>query len=81
MTLLATWIDLDPVERRARLRCLQIGVRILVGPAGAGLVAALKAAETDLARLADCDRELAALPTVPARRFLTTFAATLPPST
>jgi hypothetical protein len=78
MALLSTWRDLDPAERRAQLRALQAIVRLIVGPAAASLVTALRQAEADSAALPAVDLELNALPTIPRRRILCTFAATLP---
>ena len=80
MTLLAAWHTLDEAERRARLRSLAMGARLLAGEKAAPLIAALALAEGDPAALADADAELARLPTLPMRRLLATFAATLPPS-
>jgi hypothetical protein len=78
MRLLAAWHDIDAGERLARLRCLQALARVLGGPAAEQLVAALRQAETDAAALPAADAQLDAMPTIPRRRILSSFAATLP---
>lgn len=77
MQLIARWTECEPAELRARLRALQGIARVFAGP-HAELVAALRAAEDDAARLQACDAALARLPAIPRRRVLATFAATLP---
>ena len=77
MNLLEGWHDLDTTERTARLRALQMGARLLAGPKADALVAALALAEADPAALAAADAELARLPTVPMRKLLASFCATL----
>jgi hypothetical protein len=77
MTILNSWRDLDTTERVARLRSLAMGARLLAGDKAAALCAALALAEANPAALADCDRELGRLPTLPLRRLLATFAGTL----
>jgi hypothetical protein len=61
---LAAWCCLPEPERRARLRCLQGLCRVFAGPSGKELTDALRRAETDIAGLADCDRQLDNLPTI-----------------
>ena len=76
MILLSTWGSLPAAERTARLRALQVLVHVFAGPTATAFEA-LRAAETDMALLPIADAVLAALPTVPLRRILCTFAATL----
>jgi len=69
----------DAAETRARLRSLRAIVRLIVGPtAGAELITALCNAEIDPAALPDVDAAFDQLATIPRRRILSTFAATLP---
>jgi hypothetical protein len=80
MTLLADWHDLPDTERCARLRAMQALTRILASPAGHQLTEALRAVETNPAALPICDAALDGLATIPRRRILASFAATLPVS-
>ena len=54
-----------------------MGARLLCGPQADPLNAALHRAETDAGALADCDSEMARLPTIAMRRLLSTFIGTL----
>ena len=77
--LLASWRDIDPTERQARLRSLQAIVRLIAGQT-CPLVELLRLAECDSNLLAGCDLALGAMPTVTMRRVLCSFAETLPPT-
>jgi hypothetical protein len=76
MMLLATWESLPAAERVARLRSLEVLIRVFAGPT-ATAYETLRAAESDTALLPVADAALSALPTVPLRRVLATFAETL----
>jgi hypothetical protein len=54
-----------------------MGARLLAGDKATPLIAALALAEADPAAQADADAEMAKLPTLPMRRLLASFAATL----
>ena len=61
-------------ERLARLRSLRAIVRVLAGPRGADLAAALKRAESYIEALADAADLLEQLPAVPLRHVLASYA-------
>lgn len=70
------WADgLDGTERAARCRALAMAIRLHAGPAGADAVAALRRAEDDPTALDDAGAALSALPTIPFRRAIASFAA------
>jgi hypothetical protein len=75
MSALASWAALDPAERRARCRALAALARVFAGPYCPGLNQLLRAAEDDAAALADCDRAMALLPTIPVRKMWAVMAA------
>lgn len=66
---------IDATERAARCRALAAFIRVYAGPAGADAVEALRRAEADPAALDDAAAALNAMPTVPCRRALASFAA------
>jgi len=74
--MIATWANLPDAELRA-LRALQMAVHLLARREGRDLIAGLREAERDSARLSDCDGLLDCLPTVPRRRVLCAFLQTL----
>jgi len=76
--MIATWANLPDAELRARLRALQMAVHPLARREGRDLIAALREAERDSARLSDCDDLLDCLPTVPRRHVLCALLQTLP---
>ena len=71
------WAEIDPAERRARCRTLAALVRVFAGRAGEEAAAVLRAAEADPAMLAAADEALDALPSVPLRRALSSFAESI----
>ena len=77
MNLIVSWTRLDSTERAARCRSLAMAVKLLAGPAGQAAVDALRNAETDDGALIEAERLLDALPSLPYRRALSAFAATL----
>jgi len=62
-------------ERLARLRSMRALVRVLVGPKGSDLAAALRQAEHDLAALDQAADLLDRLPSLPRRHVLASYAA------
>ncbi|MDA8231695.1 MAG: hypothetical protein M0006_10185 [Magnetospirillum sp.] len=66
---------LDPAERLARCRSLRALVRVLAGPRGRELAAALRQAEADPAALDLAAHLLDRLPTVPRRHILAAYVA------
>jgi hypothetical protein len=77
MSLIQAWASLQHVERVARLRSLQVAVRIFAGPRAERLLELLRQAEVDGTALEPCDRELRTLPTRTYRHVLATMAETL----
>jgi hypothetical protein len=77
MTILSAWHDLDPTERVARLRALQVAVGIFAGPRAHRLLDLLRQAEPDGTTLETCDTELRALPTRIYRNVLATLMETI----
>jgi len=75
---IAGWADIDPAERRARLRCLRGLIRVIGGGAAASVEQAIADAERDAALLPRADAAMEHLPTIIARRVWSAFAATLP---
>ncbi|MBE7197747.1 MAG: hypothetical protein INR70_08095 [Parafilimonas terrae] len=68
-------VDLDPAERRARLRALRQTARLLIGPRGSDLCRWLAQAETDLAALEPACHALDALAATDRRQILASYAA------
>lgn len=68
---------LEPAERLARLRCLRTLAHMLCGPAGLALQASIRRAETEPtdAALYAVLTELDALPSIPRRHVLASYAA------
>jgi len=72
--------DLDPAERLARLRSLRALARVLVGPGGQTLADLLHRAETDDAALSEAMAALEALPALPLRKLLSSYAGLTQPT-
>lgn len=75
--------DLDPAERRARLRSLRTCVKLLVGPRGHEASFALLRCEIDgedMVLLADALAEFSKLGTLDQRRVLASYADVQPPA-
>lgn len=68
-------VNIEPAERLARLRSLRAMARLIAGPTGAILVDRLRQAETDIGVLPEALAALDALPTLPRRRLLASYAA------
>lgn len=66
---------IDEKERVARLRCLRALVRVLVGPDGRDVAAALRSAERDPSLTTSAVAAVEALPALHMRRVLSTYAA------
>lgn len=72
--------DLDPCERRARLRSLRAIVRIHLGPRGDLLGRALHCAETGAVSLDAVSAAINRLPAIPLRQILASYAALVKPA-
>jgi len=78
MTFLAGWPDLPDAERIARTRCLRLAVRLIAAGSAHQLEDMLARAEAEPGLLPVAAAMLDELPTIPMRRILALFAATLP---
>ena len=67
--------DLDPAERKARLRCLRAIVHLSTGPRGQALTDLLRRAEQDAALLPSALAALTALDPLDKRRVWASYAA------
>ena len=67
----------DEAERRARLRSLRLGARLLCGPRGAALEHALIQAERDPGEIPQVLALVDALTAIDKRRLLSSWARTL----
>ncbi len=72
-------LDLDPCERRARLRSLRAVVRLLLGPRGDMLERALHCAEGGAVALDAVLSALNRLPSLDLRKVLASYAALTKP--
>ena len=71
---------LDPIERKAQLRCLRLAVKLLCGERGTGAAYQLLVAEVDChpETIAEAAKEFDRLPSLDRRRVLSALAASLP---
>lgn len=73
--------DIDPAERKARLRCLRAVVHLSTGPRGANLADLLRRAEQDAALLPSAVSALSGLDALDKRRVWASYLALNRPST
>lgn len=67
--------DIDPAERKARLRAFRALVRTYAGPAGRELSEALRRAEASPEALEEAGRLLGSLRPIPMRHLLAAYMA------
>ena len=72
--------DIDPCERRARLRSLRAIVRLLLGSRGDVLARALHCAEEGAVSIDTLHRTLSRLPSLDYRKVLASYAALTKPA-
>jgi len=78
MTNFGPWTpDIDPAERLARTRTLRALVRVYTGPKHPTLLESLRRAEADPAALAEAASLFDALPAIPRRHILASYAETM----
>lgn len=84
MTTMDRWgpfaLDIDPCERRARLRSLRAIVRMLLGPRGDLLARAIHCAEEGMVGLDVLHGALSRLPSLDYRKVLASYAALTRPA-